>query len=150
MRRKTMRHRYEGDREAELGEASPLWVGPGKGLITAGCRPDPERAPPPHAPPDSRGTTLRHPKRPLVPIPDALTEVTGPLLGEDWIGEADNDLTVGLAGEPQGQKMVLHGRVLDGNGRPIRSTLVEVWQANAAGRYWHAWDNHPAPLDPHF
>ena len=72
-----------------------------------------------------------------MPIPGTLSDVTGPLLGEDRVGEADFDLTVGHAGEPLGQKIVLHGRVLDGNGQPVPDTLVEVWQANAAGRYWH-------------
>jgi protocatechuate 3,4-dioxygenase beta subunit len=146
----TMRHRYEVERKAELGDDVLLWAGPDEGLIKAGYRRDHEKVDPPHDWPGYRGTISRHPKRPLVPIPDALTEITGPLLGEDRIGEVDNDLTVGLGGEPQGQKMILHGRVLDGNDRPVRNTLVEIWQANASGRYWHAWDSHPAPLDPHF
>jgi protocatechuate 3,4-dioxygenase beta subunit len=145
-----MHHRYEVPREAKLGEDVLLWTGPDEGLVKAGYRRDHEKVDPPYDWPDYRGTISRHPKRPLVPIPDTLTEITAPLLGEDRIGEIDHDLTVGLGGEPQGQKMILHGRVLDGNGRPLRGTLVEIWQANASGRYWHAWDSHPAPLDPHF
>jgi protocatechuate 3,4-dioxygenase beta subunit len=147
-----MEHRYEVERKAEVGDGSPLWRWPGEGggLIVPGYRRDHESVDPPHDHPDYRGTIHRHPKRPLVPIPDALTEITGPLLGEDRVGAADNDLTVGLGGEPQGQKMNLHGRVLDGNGRPVRNTLVEIWQANAAGRYRHANDRHAAPLDPNF
>lgn len=122
-----------------------------EGLIVPGYRRDHEQVDPPGDFADYRGTILRHPKRPLVPIPDSLTEVTGPLLGEDRVGESDHDLTVvASGGEPQGQRMVLHGRVIDGDGRPIRGTLVEIWQANAAGRYRHARDTHPAPLDPHF
>ena len=113
-----MHHRYEVDRKAELGEGDALWRGPGEGLIVAGYRRDHEQVDPPLDYPDYRGTLSRHPKRPLVPIPDQLTEVTGPLLGEDRIGEVDNDLTVGHGGTPQGQMMVLHGRVLDGDGRP--------------------------------
>jgi protocatechuate 3,4-dioxygenase beta subunit len=140
----------EVERRAELGEGSPLWVGPGEGLLTPGYRRDHELVDPPHDWPAYRGTILRHPKRPLVPIPNTLSDVTGPALGEDRIGDADFDLTTGHPGEPQGQKIVLHGRVLDGNGRPVPDTLVEVWQANAAGRYWHKIDRHPAPLDPNF
>jgi protocatechuate 3,4-dioxygenase, beta subunit len=145
-----MKHRYEVPREPKLGEDVLLWTGPDEGLVKAGYRRDHEKVDPPYNWPGYRGTISRHPKRPLVPIPDTLTEITAPILGEDRIGEIDNDLTVGLGGEPQGQKMILHGRVLDGNGRPVRNTLVEIWQANASGRYWHAWDSHPAPLDPYF
>jgi protocatechuate 3,4-dioxygenase beta subunit len=127
-----------------------LWPGPGEGLVVHGYRRDHELVDPPHDFPAYRGTILRHPKRPLVPIPGTLSDSTGPLLGEDRVGEADFDLTIGHAGEPQGQRIVLHGRVLDGDGKPIPDTLVEVWQANAAGRYWHEVDRHPAPLDPNF
>jgi protocatechuate 3,4-dioxygenase, beta subunit len=143
-------HAHGAVRKAELGEGSPLWAGPGEGLVVPGYRRDHEQVDPLADFPAYRGTILRHPKRPLVPIPDTLTEVTGPLLGADRVGEADFDLTVGLGGEPQGQKIVVHGRVTDGDGRPITGTLVEMWQANAAGRYWHQSDRHPAPLDPHF
>jgi protocatechuate 3,4-dioxygenase, beta subunit len=100
--------------------------------------------------PDYRSTRLRHPHQPLVPLPHRLTEVTGPLLGEDRVGETDHDLTVQHAGEPLGERIVVEGRVLDGDGRPLTDTLVEVWQANAAGRYRHDSDRHPAPLDPNF
>jgi len=137
-------------RQAEVGEGSPLWGGPGEGLIVPGYRRDHENVDPPLDFPAYRGTIARHPRRPLVPIPDLLTEVTGPLLGEDRVGGSDFDLTAGQGGEPQGQKMILHGRVTDGDGRPVRQTLIEIWQANAAGRYRHARDSHPAPLDPHF
>jgi protocatechuate 3,4-dioxygenase, beta subunit len=100
--------------------------------------------------PDYRSTALRHPRQPLVPLPHRLTEVTGPLLGEGRVTERDHDLTVQHGGEPLGERIIVEGRVLDGDGRPIPHTLVEVWQANAAGRYRHDGDRHPAPLDPNF
>ena len=118
--------------------------------LVAGYRRDHELVDPPLDFPAYRGTILRHPNRPLVPISDTLSDVTGPALGEDRVGELDFDLTTGFVGEPQGQRIVVHGRVLDGNGRPVSESLVEVWQANAAGRYRHKVDNHPAPLDPNF
>jgi protocatechuate 3,4-dioxygenase, beta subunit len=100
--------------------------------------------------PDYRSTAPRHPRQPLVPLPHRLTEVTGPLLGEGRVTERDHDLTVQHGGEPLGERIIVEGRVLDGDGRPIPHTLVEVWQANAAGRYRHDGDRHPAPLDPNF
>jgi protocatechuate 3,4-dioxygenase beta subunit len=121
-----------------------------EGLVVPGYRRDHEPVDPPHDWPEYRGTVLRHPKRPLVPIPDLLTEVTAPALGSGRLSEHDSDLTAGHAGEPQGQRIVVHGRILDGDGRPVPETLVEVWQANAAGRYRHRADRHPAPLDPNF
>jgi protocatechuate 3,4-dioxygenase beta subunit len=95
-------------------------------------------------------TRLRAPKRPLVLLPHRLTEVTGPLLGAERVGPTDHDLTVQHAGEPLGERIVVTGRVLDGDGRPVRDALVEVWQANACGRYRHDGDRHDAPLDPNF
>jgi protocatechuate 3,4-dioxygenase beta subunit len=83
-------------------------------------------------------------------MPHSLTEVTGPLFGQDRVGELDHDLTRQHSDEPLGERIIVHGRVLDGDGRPLRRTLVEVWQANAAGRYAHTTDEHPAPLDPNF
>ncbi len=100
--------------------------------------------------PAYRSTGLRHPTAPLVVLPHRLTEVTGPLLGEGRVGERDHDLTVQHDGEPLGERIVVAGRVLDRDGRPVAGTLVEVWQANAAGRYRHGGDRHPAPLDPNF
>jgi protocatechuate 3,4-dioxygenase beta subunit len=100
--------------------------------------------------PDYRSTVLRAPSRPLVEMPHTLTEVTGPLLGDLPVGELDHDLTRQHAGEPIGERIIVHGRVLDGDGRPLPRTLVEVWQANSAGRYPHHADRHPAPHDPNF
>jgi protocatechuate 3,4-dioxygenase, beta subunit len=99
---------------------------------------------------DYRSTALRHPKQPLVYLPHTITEVTGPQLGRDRVRELDHDLTRQHAGEPVGERIIVSGRLLDGDGRPIASSLVEVWQANAAGRYRHRWDSWSAPMDPNF
>ena len=100
--------------------------------------------------PSYRSTALRSPKKPLMVMPDGLTERRGPVFGTDCLGPNDHDLTAGHAGEPIGERMVLTGRVTDASGHPIRYQLVEIWQANAAGRYNHDVDRHPAPLDPNF
>jgi protocatechuate 3,4-dioxygenase beta subunit len=100
--------------------------------------------------PDYRSTRLRAPKRPLLILPASLVDRAGPVFGEDAVSEPDSDLTRQHAGEPLGERIVVTGRVVDRDGRPVRSTLIEIWQANAAGRYVHADDRHPAPLDPNF
>lgn len=100
--------------------------------------------------PDYQSTRRRAPRRPLRMLPHTMTELTAPVFGEDRIGEFDHDLTRQHDGEPQGQRIVVHGRVLDSDGRPVPHALVEIWQANAAGRYRHTVDRWPAPLDPHF
>jgi protocatechuate 3,4-dioxygenase, beta subunit len=105
---------------------------------------------PPYLYPDYVGTRLRAPSQPLIVLPSRLTELSGPLLGASQIGELDHDLTRQHAGDPQGQRIIVHGRVVGPDGRPVRDSLVEIWQANAAGRYRHAVDTHPAPLDPSF
>jgi protocatechuate 3,4-dioxygenase beta subunit len=105
---------------------------------------------PPQASPDYRSTALRAPTLPLVLLPQGLTEVTGPVFGGERLSPNDSDMTKQHAGEPIGQRLIVHGRVLDGDGRPIPDTLIEVWQANAGGRYRHAVDNWPSPLDPNF
>jgi protocatechuate 3,4-dioxygenase, beta subunit len=105
---------------------------------------------PEHLYPGYESTRLRAPTRPLVILPHTLTEVTGPVYGHERIGPVDNDLTVQHDGEPLGERIIVHGRVLDGEGRPVRNSLVEIWQANAGGRYRHDGDQHPAPLDPNF
>jgi protocatechuate 3,4-dioxygenase beta subunit len=97
-----------------------------------------------------RSSLLRVPRRPLQLIPQHLTEVTGPLLGQDRVGELDHDLTRQHIGTPLGERIIVSGRVLDANNRPLPNTLVEVWQANSAGRYAHDRDRHDAPLDPNF
>jgi protocatechuate 3,4-dioxygenase beta subunit len=97
-----------------------------------------------------RATIHRAPSQPLVILPHTLSEVTGPVFGYGEIGEADNDLTRQHEGEPLGERIIVAGRVLDDRGHAVPETLVEIWQANAAGRYAHAVDSHPAPLDPNF
>jgi protocatechuate 3,4-dioxygenase, beta subunit len=109
-----------------------------------------ENADPPYLHPDYQATVTRAPAEPLVPLAHTLSEVTGPVFGHERVGELDHDLTRQHDGEPLGERIILHGRVLDGDGRPVRNTLIEMWQANAAGRYRHDVDRHPAPLDPNF
>lgn len=105
---------------------------------------------PPADAPGYRATELRHPKQPLVIIPQTLTESTGPAFGHDAVGPLDHDLTRQHPGAPAGQRIVVEGRVLDESGRPVPHTLIEVWQANAAGRYAHKVDQWDAPLDANF
>jgi protocatechuate 3,4-dioxygenase, beta subunit len=100
--------------------------------------------------PEYRSSLLRAPKQPLVRLPHGPTETTGPLLGADRVTTADADLTTRHAGEPLGERIIVTGRVMDSDGRPVPDTLVEIWQANASGRYAHHVDDHPAPLDPNF
>ncbi|HXR43024.1 MAG TPA: hypothetical protein VN738_11505, partial [Acidothermaceae bacterium] len=95
--------------------------------------------------PDYVGTRLRHPLHTPFDLPQRLTEITGPLLGEGRLGEFDRDLTRQHEGEPLGQRIIVHGRVIDDGGKPLPATLIEVWQANAGGRYRHVVDNWPSP-----
>jgi protocatechuate 3,4-dioxygenase beta subunit len=97
-----------------------------------------------------RSTVRRAPSRPLIFLPHSLSEITGPIYGHGDIAANDNDLTRQHADEPRGERIIVTGRVLDSNGRPVPRTLIEIWQANSAGRYVHAKDQHPAPLDPNF
>ena len=105
---------------------------------------------PPLLSPGYGSTSSRAPLRPAVELPQLLTEVTGPLLGEGRVTERDADLTAQHDVEPLGQRILVQGQVRDGDGRPVPHALVEVWQANAAGRYRHLSDQWPAPLDPGF
>jgi protocatechuate 3,4-dioxygenase, beta subunit len=100
--------------------------------------------------PAYRATARRAPQQPLIVLPHTLSEITGPVYGHDDIAETDSDLTRQHAGEPLGERIIVTGRVLDDGGRPVPHTLVEIWQANAAGRYFHQTDAHPAPIDPNF
>jgi protocatechuate 3,4-dioxygenase beta subunit len=100
--------------------------------------------------PPYASTVRRAPRQPLIVLPHTLSEITGPVYGHGSIGETDHDLTRQHAGEPLGERIIVRGRVLDDGGRPIPHTLVELWQANAAGRYRHDADSHAAPLDPNF
>ena len=106
-----------------------------------------------HPPLDTHGynsTLLRAPKKRPAQLPHGLTEVTGPLLGAERTTQADADLTTRHPGAPLGERMILTGRVLDSDGRPVPDTLIEIWQANSSGRYAHSVDDHDAPLDPNF
>ena len=105
---------------------------------------------PPYLFPDYRSTRLRAPTKPLLILPHTLSELTGPAFGDDALGALDHDLTRQHGGEPLGERIVVSGRVVDRDGRPVRNALVEIWQANPAGRYVHESDQHPAPLDPNF
>jgi protocatechuate 3,4-dioxygenase, beta subunit len=107
-------------------------------------------ADPPFLSPDYKSTVLRSPRKPLIMIPQTMSEITGPVYGHSDVQAGEADLTRQHAGEPQGERIVVKGRVLDEAGRPIPHTLVEIWQCNAAGRYIHVNDSHPAPLDPNF
>jgi protocatechuate 3,4-dioxygenase beta subunit len=99
-----------------------------------------------------KSTTLRGPTRPLLPIPESLSELTGPVYGHEAVGEFDADLTKNtrVNGEPLGERIIVAGRVVDEDDHPVANTLVEIWQANSAGRYVHDVDQHDAPLDPNF
>jgi protocatechuate 3,4-dioxygenase, beta subunit len=99
-----------------------------------------------------RSTVRRAPTRPLVEVPLTLSELTGPGPALSAVTPEDADLTrnAGTGGEALGQRIIVTGRVLDADGAPVPHTLVEVWQANAGGRYVHRRDDWPAPLDPHF
>ena len=106
---------------------------------------------PPALFPDYRSTELRAPRQPLVEIPQTLTETTGPVDGWDRLmGPAFHDMTAQHSGEPIGQRIHVSGRVLDEDARPVANTVVEIWQANSAGRYIHSKDGWNAPLDPNF
>jgi protocatechuate 3,4-dioxygenase beta subunit len=100
--------------------------------------------------PEYTSTLRRAPVRPLVVLPHGPTESSGPRFGADQVGPSDADLTRQHAGEPLGERINVSGRLLDQAGRPVSHQLVELWQANAAGRYAHDVDQHPAPLDPNF
>jgi protocatechuate 3,4-dioxygenase beta subunit len=105
---------------------------------------------PPLLYPGYKSTLRRAPLQPMIQLPSGFADLAAPLFGYLPIGETDNDLTRQHAGEPLGERIIVSGRVLDEDGRAVPHTLVELWQCNAAGRYLHARDDHPAPLDPNF
>lgn len=105
---------------------------------------------PPALYPDFVATRTRAPKHAPIRIPQTLTETTGPSNWEKLMGSESADLTKHYKGTPLGERIVLSGRVLDGFGRPVKNTVIELLQANAAGRYAHHYDQHDAPLDPNF
>lgn len=98
-------------------------------------------------------TILRSPKAALLSFDNTVSEITGPIFGDDILGELDDDLILNFAKSGEralGERIIVHGRVLDERGRGVAGVLLEVWQANAGGRYRHENDGHIAPLDPNF
>ncbi|MBU8811787.1 protocatechuate 3,4-dioxygenase subunit beta [Mycolicibacterium goodii] len=100
--------------------------------------------------PPYRSSVLRHPKAELQQVDPEGVELAAPCFGLRDVQEHESDLTIQHTGEPIGERIVVTGRIVDGDGRPVRRQLVEIWQANAGGRYRHQRDQHPAPLDPNF
>ena len=100
--------------------------------------------------PPYRSSLLRHPTKDLHHADPEGCELLTPVFGHSDVDRLESDLTIQAGGEPIGERIVVHGRIVDGDGRPVRRQLVEIWQANAAGRYIHKRDQHPAPVDPNF
>ena len=107
---------------------------------------------PPALTPDYKTSVARSPRYSLISLQGSVSETTGPVFGHNDISPIDNDLIKNYAktGDPVGERIIVHGRVLDENARPVPNTLVEVWQANAGGRYRHKKDSYLAPIDPNF
>jgi len=107
---------------------------------------------PPHVYPEYKSTVLRSPSKPLIVIPEELMDIGMPVYGDSQIDPLDRDLTKNarVNGEPIGERMVIHGKLMDENGKGIPHALIELWQCNAAGRYIHKLDRHDAPIDPNF
>lgn len=108
---------------------------------------------PPAYAPDYKTSVTRSPHYALISLENTASEITGPVFGQGDIAPTDNDLLVNYASAgagPIGERIIVHGRVLDENARPVRNTLVEIWQANAGGRYRHRKDTYFAPIDPNF
>ncbi len=106
---------------------------------------------PPAYTPGYKTSMTRAPSRPLVAMRSTLSEETGPAFGRDMLGEMDNNLILNFTGKPAvGERIIMYGRVLDDRGRPVPNVLIEIWQANAGGRYRHKNDSYLAPLDPNF
>ncbi|UXM95371.1 MULTISPECIES: protocatechuate 3,4-dioxygenase subunit beta [unclassified Bartonella] len=102
--------------------------------------------------PDYKTSILRSPRNALLSLPATISEITGPVFGHDILGQYDNDLIRNYAkdGDPIGQRIVVYGRILDENGKPLPNTLLEFWQANAGGRYRHKKETYLAAIDPNF
>ncbi|MBO0903442.1 protocatechuate 3,4-dioxygenase subunit beta [Jiella sonneratiae] len=107
---------------------------------------------PPAYAPIYKTSVTRSPQKALVALDNTLSEMTGPVFGHDVLGPLDDDMIRNFAkdGEPIGQRIIVHGRVLDEDARPVPGALIEVWQANAGGRYRHRKETYLAPLDPNF
>jgi len=101
--------------------------------------------------PDYKTSVSRSPSQPLLSLPTTETELTGPVFGHDMLGAHDNNLILNFTGQPAiGERIIVHGRLMDEHARPMPGCLIEVWQANAGGRYRHKKDGYLAPLDPNF
>ena len=103
--------------------------------------------------PDYRSTVLRHQQHKLVVLPQSIADMTGPVFGHMDLGDTDHDLIINYASTGKsaiGERIVVRGKVLDESGKPVPNALIEVWQANAGGRYRHKNDSYLAPLDPNF
>ncbi|TFF20451.1 protocatechuate 3,4-dioxygenase subunit beta [Jiella endophytica] len=107
---------------------------------------------PPAFTPGYKTSVTRSPQKALIALDNTLSEMTGPVFGHGTLGTLDDDLIRNFAsdGDPIGQRIIVHGRVLDEDGRPVPGALIEVWQANAGGRYRHKKETYLAPLDPNF
>lgn len=107
---------------------------------------------PPALTPDYKTSVARSPRYSMISLQNSISEITGPVFGHNDIDPVDNDLisNYAKAGDPVGERIIVHGRVLDENARPVRNTLVEIWQANASGRYRHKKDNYLGAMDPNF
>lgn len=127
------------------GEAAATGEAGRAGELFAGWSLDPA-----YDSPEYRSSITRSPRRPLVLLAPEAMPSDGPVFGDSEVRPSDADLTRGPAGEPQGQRINVSGRLVGSDGLPIAGQLVELWQANAAGRYAHPVDRHPAPLDPNF
>ena len=133
------------DRQADL-------QGDGGGAMTAEFFQRDRTLHPPALTPGYKTSVSRSPRYAMLSLQNSLSEITGPVFGHADLGPLDNDLIRNYAhdGEPIGERIVVHGRVLDESGRPVPNTLVEFWQANAGGRYRHKKDTYLAPIDPNF
>jgi protocatechuate 3,4-dioxygenase beta subunit len=105
---------------------------------------------PPHRHDGYKSTILRSPSQSLIALPQTLSEITGPAFGQESVPAADADLVAQAGGEALGQRIIVTGHVVDEDGKPVPNTLVEIWQANACGRYVHTGDPSTFPLDPNF
>lgn len=110
----------------------------------------PDSIDPPYVYPGYKSTEHRAPREPLVALASGAFDVPGPFVPQGFVKSGDNDLTIHGRSAPLGEKMIVAGRLTDADGRPVRRSLVEIWQANASGRYAHPGDQHEAPLDPNF
>lgn len=136
-------------RENALDSPAGVSVARGGYGVVGYRRPQPESQPA-YLHPPYQSSIRRAPSKAPVFLPHTLSEITGPIFGPEAVSASDADLTAQHAGEPLGERIIVSGRVMDEDGRPVARTLIEVWQANAAGRYRHNVDDHHAPLDPNF